>query len=100
MRVEEMDKKIDELIKKTSQYKSDYFKVDRIKRDLEMENDALKQKMLNAEGSMKGMNAILKTTERMLELTKGQYSETVEDNVMIRRNLNDLYNICISPDIT
>ena len=70
LRVEEMDKKIDELIKKTSQYKSDYFKVDRLKQNLEVENDILKQNLANAENGVKGMNAILKTTEQMLKLTK------------------------------
>jgi low affinity Fe/Cu permease len=29
LRVEEIDKKIDELIRKTGQYKADYFRVDR-----------------------------------------------------------------------
>ena len=73
-----MDKKINELIKKASQYKqykSDYFKLDKLNRDLEVENGILKQNLAAAEGSVKGMNAILKTTEQMLKLTKEQFSQ-------------------------
>lgn len=35
----------------------------------------------------------------MLKITKEQYSEVVEANTTIRRSLNDLYNLVITPEI-
>ena len=63
LRVEEMDQKIEALIKKTTQYKSDFFKVDRQFRDVQAENDTLRQNLQSLESSQKGLHTILKTTE-------------------------------------
>ena len=52
-----MDKKIDELIKKTGQYKQDFFRADREARDFQNENDILKQNLINLES---GINELVK----------------------------------------
>ena len=51
LRVEEMDKRIDELIKKTGQYKADFFRVDRQYRELQTESDTLRQNLMSLESA-------------------------------------------------
>ena len=95
-----MDGEINDLIEMTSAYKGDYLKAQQEAARLEAENKAQTSTIQNLKNGYDGLQTILSTTQRMLDLTKEQYSEQLQTNTMMRSQLSELYNIVAAPTAT
>ena len=65
-----MDGEINDLIEMTSAYKGDYLKAQQEAARLEAENKAQTSTIQNLKNGYDGLQTILSTTQRMLDLTK------------------------------